>query len=66
MFFNADEMNNFFAAAGIIAVKHLKVPKYNETYCMTPTERKSFFIAPVTEHEVLESVQGLIKNKKIL
>ena len=31
---------------------------------MTPTERESFFVAPVTEHEVLKSVQGLIKTKK--
>ena len=53
----------FFASTGVNAVKHLKVPKYNETYCMPPTVRESFFIAPVTEHEVLECVQGL-KTKK--
>ena len=60
---NADEMKNFFASAGVNAVKHLKVPNYNETYCMPPTVCKSFFKTPVTEHEVLESVQGL-KTKK--
>ena len=39
------------------------MPKYNETYCMPPTVRESFFIAPVTELKFLECLQGL-KTKK--
>ena len=39
------------------------MPKYYKTYCMPPTGRESFFITPVTEHEVLECAHGL-KTKK--
>ena len=35
------------------------MPTYNKTYCKLPTVREYFFLAPITEHEVLECVQGL-------